>query len=249
MPNDQLEGRNPILEALSRNRRPVLRLRVDERAKPERRLDKIIDLARQRNIPIKAVPRRELDRISVTGAHNGVIAEAQPLQSRSVAQILNATFDAGRDPFLVMADELSYEHNLGAVLRSALGAGADALVVPTRRSKGMSPVVARVAMGAAEEVPVIREGLQSALKLCRRAGVRIVGADMGGRPYYDVDLTGPLVLVMGGESKGLSSTVRKRCDEVLSVPLAGNLESLNVSVTAGILMFERARQIAKLSNG
>jgi len=241
---EQLEGRNPVLEALQRGRRPVLRIRVDERARPERRLDRIIDLARKASVPIKPVSRHELDRRSVTGVHNGVIAEAEPLPSTSVAQVINKALDEGRFPFLVIADELSYEHNLGAVLRSALGAGADALVVPTRRSRGMSPVVARVAMGAAEEVPIIREGLQSALKICQRAGVRVVGADMGGRPYYQVDLTGPLALVMGGESKGLSSAIRKRCDEIVAVPLAGNLESLNVSVTAGVLMFERARQIA-----
>jgi len=241
---DQLEGRNPVLEALQRGRRPVLRIRVDQRAKPERRLDRIIDLARQQGVPVKPVPRQDLDRISVTGAHNGVIAEASPLPSTSVAQVIKKALEEGRHPFLVFADELSYEHNLGAVLRSALGAGADALVVPTRRSRGMSPVVARVAMGAAEEVPIIREGLQSALKICQRAGVRIIGADMGGTPYYTADLTGPLALVMGGESKGLSSAIHKRCDQVVSVPLSGNLESLNVSVTAGVLMFERARQIA-----
>ncbi len=241
---DQLEGRNPVLEALSRARRPVLRIWVDERARPERRLDRILELARARGVPVRTAPRRELDRRSQTGAHNGVIAEAEPLPSTSVARVIDRALERGRSPFLVMADELSYEHNLGAVLRSALGAGADALVVPTRRSRGMSPVVARVAMGAAEEVPVVREGLQSALKICRRAGLRVVGADMGGRPYYQVDLSGPLALVLGGESKGLSPALRRRCDEIVSVPLAGGLESLNVSVTAGVLMFERARQIA-----
>jgi 23S rRNA (guanosine2251-2'-O)-methyltransferase len=241
---DQLEGRNVVLEALVRQRRPVLRIAVDERARPEPRLDQILRLARERRIPVRTVPRQELDRRSQTGAHNGIIADAASLPDTTVARLLEATFERGEDPFLVLADELSYEHNLGAVLRSALGAGAHGVVVPTRRSKGMSPVVARVAMGAAEEVPVVREGLQSALKICRRQGLLVVGADMGGRPYYEVDLSGPLALVMGGESKGLSPALRNRCDHIVSVPLAGGLESLNVSVTAGILMFERARQRA-----
>ena len=116
------------------------------------------------------------------------------------------------------------------------------MVVPVRRGKGVTAVVQRVAMGAAEEVPVVREGLSSALATLRRAGVRVVGADMDGRPCWSVPMTGPLAVVLGGEDKGLSPTLRERCDDIVSVPLQGGLESLNVSVTAGVLLFEKVRQ-------
>jgi len=175
--------------------------------------------------------------------HNGVIAEAEPLPCYTTMQLLDEIFERGESPFLVLADTISYEHNLGAILRSAMGAGVHGVVVPTRRGKGLSPVVHRVSMGGAEMVPLVREGLSSALKVCRRAGLVVVGADMDGTPVWDLDLRGPLALVLGGESKGLSSTLRSRCNHIAAVPLEGELQSLNVSVTAAVLMFERVRQL------
>jgi 23S rRNA (guanosine2251-2'-O)-methyltransferase len=219
----------------------VRRIRVDERARPHPKLDRILELARQASVPVERVPREVLDRVSRTGVHNGVVALAEPLEAPTLAGLLDEL--AGRDPFVVLVDEVQYAQNRGAILRSALGAGVHAVVVPVRRGKGISPVVQRVAMGAAEQVPVIREGLSSALAVLRRAGVRVVGADMDGRPCWEVPLTGPLALGLGGEDKGLSPVLRSRCDDIVCVPLAGALESLNVSVTAGILLFERVRQL------
>lgn len=239
---DRLQGRNPVLEALTRRKRRVLRIRIDEGAQPDPKLERLVQLARQQGVPVERVGRRALDRLSEGDVHNGVVADAEPLEQHSIASLLDQTLGAGQEPFIVMVDELSYEHNLGAILRSALGAGAHGLVTPVRRSASMSPVVARVSMGAVEEVPIVREGLSSALKRCRKAGLCVVGADMDGDPYWEVDLTGPLLLVLGGESKGLSEVLRKRCDHIVRVPLGGGLESLNVSVTAGVLMYERVRQ-------
>ena len=239
---DQLEGRNVVLEALRRGRRPVRRLQIDERARPDEKIDEILSLAKQARVPIEAVPREVLDRVSETGVHNGVIAWAEPHEPHTVSSLLSELEQAGADPFLVLVDELSYEHNLGAILRSAMGAGVHGVVVPVRRGKGLTPVAHRVAMGAAEEIPLIREGLSSALATLRRAGIRIVGADMDGEAMWDVPLAGPIALVLGGESKGLSPTLRERCDAVAAVPLLGGLESLNVSVTAALLMFEKVRQ-------
>ncbi len=234
---ERLEGRNVVLDALERGRRRVLRVWLDLGAKPDEKVSRILALAGDR---VTRVERALLDRMSVTGVHNGVIAEAEPLPELRVRDILAAK----HDPFFVLVDEVQYEHNLGAVLRSALGAGVDAVVVPVQRGKGLSPVVHRVSMGGAEAVPLIREGISSALAEMRRAGVRIVGADMGGAPPWELDLTGPLALVLGGEDKGLTDPVRKRCDHVVGIPLRGGLESLNVSVSAGIVLFERVRQIA-----
>lgn len=240
---ERLQGRNPVIEALQRGRRQVRVVRVDERARPDAKLQRLLELAEAQGARVLRVPRTTLDRLANGDVHNGVVAEAEPLPQYSATGLLSELEERAEAPFLVLVDELSYEHNLGAILRSALGAGVHGVVLPTRRSVGLSPVVNRVSMGGAEAVPVVREGLSAALKRCKKSGLRIVGADMGGRPVWDVDLTGPLALVLGGESKGLSPTLTQRCDEIVSVPLAGGLESLNVSVTAGILFFERARQM------
>lgn len=241
---DQLEGRNVVLEALRRQRRVVRRVLLDERARPDDKLREIVGRARKAGVPVDAVARQHLDRRSETGVHNGIIALAEPLPELTVSQLLDQIWARGEQPFLALVDEAQYEHNLGAVLRSALGAGVHGVIVPTRRGKGLTPVVQRVSMGGAEAVPLVREGLSAALKQLQKGGVKIVGADMGGSPVWAEDLTGPVAFVIGGESKGLSSTLRSRCDAVVSVPLQGRLESLNLSVTAGILFFEKRRQEA-----
>jgi 23S rRNA (guanosine2251-2'-O)-methyltransferase len=246
MPNggDQLEGRNVVFEALSRKRRRVRRIRLDERAKPSEKLEAILELAHQMGVPVVRVPRESLDRESMTGVHNGILAEADPLPENSVRGVLSDCANRGEHPFVVLVDEVQYEHNLGAIMRSALGAGVHAIIVPTQRGKGLTPVVQRVAMGGAEEVELVREGLSSALATLRRAGVRVVGADMDGAPCWETPMTGPLAIVLGGEDKGLTQTLRDRCDAIVSVPLSRGLDSLNVSVTAGVLMFEKVRQEA-----
>ncbi len=238
-----------VFEALRRWTRRVTIIRVDERSKANEKMDAIFDLAKQRGVPVSAVGREELDDRSLTGVHNGIIAEAEELPAYTVAGLISELYRKDQLPFFVLVDEVQYEHNLGAILRSALGAGVNGLIVPVRRGKGLTPVVQRVAMGAAESVPVIREGLSSALATLRREGVRVVGADMDGAPCWQVPMTGSLALVLGGEDKGLSPTLRDRCDAIVSVPLAGDLESLNVSVTAGILLFEKVRQDRGMGRG
>lgn len=239
---DQLEGRNVVLEALERKARRVLRIVLDERTKPNPKVDRIVDLANKRGIPVYEATRENLDLASITGVHNGILAEAEPLPGWTITSRLNDCLGRGLDPFFVLVDEVNYEHNLGAILRSAMGAGVHGVVIPTRRGKGLTAVVQRVAMGGAEAVPVIREGIPASLKVLRRAGVRIVGADMDGEAMWDVPMSGPLAIVLGGEDKGVSHTLRERCDAIVSVPLAHGLDSLNVSVTAGILMYEKVRQ-------
>ena len=239
---DQLEGRNVVYEALSRGRRAVHRVHLDDRARSHPKLDAILEAARDAGVPVFRVPRERLDATSVTGVHNGIIADADGLPVTTVRSVLDACADRGEDPFFVLVDEVNYEHNLGAILRSGLGAGVHAVVIPTRRGKGVTPVVQRVAMGGAEEVDVIREGLSSALATLRRAGVRVVGADMDGKPAWAVHLAGPIAVVLGGEDKGLTSTLRGKCDDIVSVPLQRGLDSLNVSVTAGVILFEKVRQ-------
>ena len=246
---EQLEGRNVVWEALLRGNRRVHRIWLDERARTDTKIERILRAAKEHGVPIQRVERDQLDSACVSGVHNGIMAWAEPLQAHTVRGRLSELAREGIDPFFVLVDEANYEHNLGAVLRSGLGAGVNAVIIPTRRGAGVTPVVMRVAMGAAEVVPVIREGLSSALATLRREGVRVVGADMDGKAHWDVPMTGALALVIGGEGKGLTDTLRKRCDDIAGVPLAGGLESLNLSVTASILMFERSRQVAAHAAG
>jgi 23S rRNA (guanosine2251-2'-O)-methyltransferase len=239
---DQVEGRNPVIECLSRGRRTVRRILLDRGARADAKVERLLALAAAAGVRVERVERARIDRMCEGRVHNGVVALAEPLPSLTTRQLLDTLFDAGEDPFLVLADEVNYEHNLGAILRSGLGFGVNGLILPTRRGASVSPVVQRVSMGAAEVVPVVREGLSSAIKPIKKAGIQLIGADMGGRPLHEVRMSGAVAFVMGGEGKGLSPTLRKRCDAIVSIPLAGDLESLNVSVAAAVLMYEKRRQ-------
>ncbi|MEC7985054.1 MAG: 23S rRNA (guanosine(2251)-2'-O)-methyltransferase RlmB [Myxococcota bacterium] len=239
---DQLEGRNIVIEVMVRKKRKIHRVLMDQGVQPHPKIKRIVGFAHKHKIPLKSVSRQKLDAMSKTGVHNGVIAFADPLPKWTTKELLDHLFDNQEYPFLVLADELSYEHNLGAILRSAMGAGVHGMIIPSKRGKGLTPVVQRVAMGGAEEVPLIREGISSALAKIRKEGIRVIGADMNGQSLWKTDLRGPIALVMGGESKGLSPTLRKRCDTIVSIPLCNGLESLNVSVSAGIILYEKRRQ-------
>ncbi len=239
---DQLEGRNPVLECLSRKRRRMHKLLIDERARAHPKLDRLLQSAAAQGVGLLRVPREELDAISLTGVHNGVIAWVDPLTAPSLTELLDGLDAQGIEPFLILVDEPQYEHNLGAILRSALGAGVHAVVVPRVRGKEVNAVVQRVAMGAAEVVPVIREGLSSCLAMLERRAVRIIGAEHGGQPHWQVNMTGAVAIVLGGEDKGLTAPLLKRCHAIATIPTSGDLQSLNLSVTAGVLMYERVRQ-------
>ena len=241
---DQLEGRNVVMAALRAGDR-VREVLVDERAKPDHKMRRLQKLTRERGAVWRLVPRRELDRMTHSGVHNGVVGLADPLPQWSMKAALDDADERGIEPFFLLLDEVQYEQNLGAILRSAAWAGVNALIVPTRRGADLSAVVQRVAMGGAEEVPVVREGLMSSLATLRRAGVRIVGAEADGETAWcDADLTGPLAIVMGGEDHGVGQGPRSRCDSMVKIPgRAGSVvTSLNVSVTAGLLLAERLRQ-------
>ena len=239
---DQLEGRNLIIEVMNRKRRKLLKVFMDKSVRRDKKIDQIVGFVQKRNIPLQAVHRKQLDDMSIGGVHNGVIAYAQPLPEVRMEALIDASFSSPEPAFFLLADELNYEHNLGAILRSAAGAGVQGVVIPRKRGKGLTPVVQRVAMGGAEIVPVVREGISSALSKIKKAGIRVIGADMNGQSLFETDLRGPIAIVMGGESKGLSPTLQKKCDAVVSIPLCNNLESLNVSVSAAILLYEKRRQ-------
>jgi len=215
---------------------------LDQGAGADARIEAILRFTTSQEVKLVRVHRKVLDEMSQGRVHNGVIAQVDPMPSFTTKQVLDDLFDRGEEPFIILMADCSYEHNLGAVLRSALGFGAHAVILPTRRGARVSPVVQRVAMGAAEEIPIVRESMSAAMKHLRKAGIPIAGADMGGRPMGQVRLKGAVALLLGGEGAGLSEPLRKKVTQVVSIPLAGGLESLNVSVAAAVLMYEKRRQ-------
>jgi len=239
---DQLEGRNVVLEALLAGR-TLRSLLLDQGAQPRGALQQILDLAAERGLSPERRPRQELDRLSLTGTHNGVMAFAEPRPELSLKQALDELIPRKADPFVLLLDQVQYEQNLGAILRTAEAAGVDLVVVPRSHAAPLSPVARRISAGASEHVPLVREATMSALKQFQRAGILIVGADEHSEiTAQEARLTGPLALIMGGEHKGLSEPVRKRCDLLVKLPMRGRIPSLNVSVAAALLLYERVRQ-------
>ncbi len=219
---------------------------VDEGARHNTKLEAIRQLAEERGCSWVEVPREALDHVSKADVHNGMIGFAEPLPSRSLKGVLDSLEKRGELPFILVLDQVQYEQNLGAILRTSACAGVHAVVIPPRRGASLTPTVQRVAMGGAEQVPVVRESPLSALASLRRRGLRIVGAEAGSDVAYDrEDLRGALALVLGGEDRGLGPKVRERCDAVVSIPMIGDevVGSLNVSVATGVLLFERVRQL------
>jgi len=231
-----LAGIHPVAEAL-RAGRPLERVLVAKGAGGPR-LQEIIDLARQGSIPLRFEPRPALDRLAGTAAHQGVIALGAAQKYLSLHQI---SADA---KMLVFLDGVEDPHNLGAIVRTAHAAGADAIVIPERRAAGLTDVVAKAAAGALEHLPVVRVGnLNRALDEVKDQGYTVYGVDERGPVDYDrAEYKSPAALVLGGEGKGLHDMVRKRCDAVLRIPMAGKISSLNVSVAAGIVLFDWKRR-------
>ncbi|MCL6476807.1 MAG: 23S rRNA (guanosine(2251)-2'-O)-methyltransferase RlmB [Peptococcaceae bacterium] len=240
-PENLLAGVNPVREAL-RSGRPVDKVLL---AQGERsgRTGEIMALARERGVPVLKVDRARLDALSGNSRHQGVLAYTAAREYSTVEQILDA---AGDSPFILLLDEINDPHNLGAILRTAEAAGVHGVVIPRRRSVSLTPAVARVSAGAVEYVPVARvANLAQTMDMLKERGLWVVGADAGGPDlYWRARLDGPLVLVVGGEDKGLGRLVREKCDLLVRLPMAGRINSLNASVAAALLMYEVLRQRA-----
>lgn len=235
-------GRNPVLEAL-RAGRPVERLLVAKGASGAA-IDEIVALARRSGLTVQFDDRRRLDRLAEGHVHQGVVAVAAPVPYVSVDEILARAQRRGEEPLLLALDEVQDPHNLGSLLRSADGAGAHGIVVPRRRSAGLTMTVARTSAGAVEHVPVAQvSNLVQTLSDLKGRGMWVAGADTAGqREYWDADLSGPLVIVIGGEDKGLGRLVRRTCDFLVRIPMHGRINSLNAAVAGALLLFESSRQ-------
>ncbi len=243
--NDIIEGRNAVQEAL-RAGRAIDKLYI-ARGDSDRALGHIAGLARERGITVSDCDRRKLDAMSVTKAHQGVIAVCALREYASLDDILSVAEERGEPPFVIVCDEISDPHNLGAIIRSAECVGAHGVIIPKHRSAGLTAVVGKTSAGAAEHMAVAREpSLAAALDERKRRGLWVYGAAAeGSSGMWQTELTGPIALVIGSEGEGLGRLVRERCDFLVSIPLRGRVSSLNASTAAAVLMYEILRQRMK----
>ena len=240
--NELIEGRNAVTEAL-RAGRPIDKILIAG-GDTDRGLGFITTVAREKGITVVECDRRKLDSMSVTHAHQGIIAICAVQDYFTVQDLLHRAKELGEDPFLVICDEITDGHNLGAIIRSAECAGAHGVIIPKRRSAGLTTIVNKASAGAAEHLPVAKvSNLRAAMEELKRAGVWIYGtAADGENPLWQTELTGPIALVIGSEGSGMGRLVREGCDFVLSLPMKGKLSSLNASVAGAIVMYEVMRQ-------
>ncbi len=238
---NRIEGRNPVLEAL-KSGREIDKILVQSGEK-NGSLKKIIAVAREKKIVVTETERRRLDAMSVTHSHQGVIAFAAAREYSTVEDILKSAADKGEQPFIVIADDLTDPHNLGSVIRTANAAGAHGVIIPKRNSVGLSPVVEKTSAGALEFTPVARvSNLASTIEFLKKKNIWVVGADMdGSETIYTHDFSGAVAIVVGSEGKGVSRLVREKCDFIVSIPMSGQINSLNASVAAALMMYEVVR--------
>ena len=238
---NKIEGRNAVLEAL-RAGKPIDKLYVLDGC-PDGPVRTIIREAKKGDTIINYVKKERLDQLSETGHHQGVIAMAASYEYATVEDILEKAREKGEAPFIFVLDNIEDPHNLGAMIRTANLAGAHGVIIPKRRAVGLTPTVARTSAGAINYTPVAKvTNLKQTMEQLKKEGMWFVCADMDGTSYYQMDLKGPMGLVIGNEGEGVSRLIKETCDFVASIPMKGDIDSLNASVAAGGLAFEIARQ-------
>ena len=236
-----IEGRNAVIEAY-RSGKPIDKIYIQDGCQ-DGPVMTIKREARKHDTLIKYVDRERLDQMSETGRHQGVIAVAGAYEYAQLEDILAAAEAKGEPPFLILLDNIEDPHNLGAIIRTANLAGAHGVIIPKRRAAGLTASVARASAGALNYTPVAKvTNLASVIEDLKKEGLWFVCADMGGETMYSLRLTGPIGLVIGNEGEGVGRLVRERCDFTASIPTAGDIDSLNASVAAGVLAFEIVRQ-------
>ena len=240
---DKLTGIHAVREALEA-RRPVDRIAI-ARGRQDTRVEEIVQLARKLGVPVRFEDRGQLDRLANSKDHQGVVALAAARAAATLGDILAiANASPGQKGLIVLLDGVEDPHNLGAIVRTALAAGAHGVVIPERRAAGLTDTVARASAGALAHLPVAKvTNLVRTMEELKEAGYWLVGLDeQGDKNYTAVDYTSPVGIVLGSEGQGLHELTRKRCDFVVSLPTTGPVKSLNVSVAAGVVLFEATRQ-------
>ena len=239
--SEQIEGRNAVLEAF-RSGKCVDKLFILDGCQ-DGPVRTIAREARKTDTIINYVSKERLDQLSETHAHQGVIAQVAAYDYSTVDEILARAEEKGEAPFLIILDNVEDPHNLGAIIRTANLAGAHGVIIPKRRAVGLTSTVAKTSAGAINYTPVAKvTNIVRTIEELKEKGIWFVCADMGGETMYDLDLTGPMGLVIGNEGEGVSSLVREACDFTASIPMKGDIDSLNASVAAGVLAYEIVRQ-------
>lgn len=242
---DIVIGRNAVLELLKTDRQVEC---VYLQKGLAGTISKIAAIARDKNVVVKEVAEAKLDSLCARGRHQGVVAQTAAAEYVEIDDIFRLAESRGEPAFIIVADEIEDPHNLGAIIRSAEAAGAHGLIIPKRRSAGLTFAVSKAAAGATEHLPVAKvANLASALGELKRRGCWVYAADMDGKNWCEADYSGPVVLVVGSEGKGVGRLVKENCDFVVSLPMRGRISSLNASVAAGIVMYEVARQRTGIS--
>ena len=243
MHKDKIFGINPVIEAL-RAGRPIQRVLIAEQRKSDRDILEIIRLAKSRRTEIRIVARDALKREAPNALLQGVMAIAAAREYATLDDILQLPAQRGQTPLYLVLDGVEDPRNLGAILRTAEATGVHGVIIPERRAVGLTETVAKTAAGALEYVPVVKvANIANVLEDLKKEGVWVAGAEAGSEMmYWDADFVRPTAMVLGGEDKGVRRLVRERCDYLLSLPLMGSITSLNVSVAAGVLLYEVLRQ-------
>lgn len=237
----KIEGRNAVLEAF-RSGKSVDKLFVLEQCE-DGPVRTILREAKKHDTMVKFVKKERLEQMSETGMHQGVIAMTAAYNYAEVEDILEVAREKGEPPFLILLDNIEDPHNLGAIIRTANLAGAHGVIIPKNRAVGLTATVARTSAGALNYTPVAKvTNMARTIEQLKKEGMWFVCADMGGTTMYDLDLKGPMGLVIGNEGDGVSKLVREKCDFIASIPMKGDIDSLNASVAAGVLAFEIVRQ-------
>lgn len=236
-----IEGRNAVLEAF-RSGKTIDKLFILDGCQ-DGPIRTILREAKKHDTIVQFVKKERLDQLSETGHHQGVIASAAAYEYADVEDILAGAREKGEPPFLIFLDSIEDPHNLGAIIRTANLAGAHGVVIPKRRAVGLTATVSRVSAGALNYTPVAKvTNLGNTIEELKKEGMWFVCADMGGETMYNIDLKGSIGLVIGNEGEGVSRLVKEKCDFIASIPMKGDIDSLNASVAAGVLAFEIVRQ-------
>ena len=245
---ERIIGRNAVMEALRTDREieKLTVLRQKPGAKAEGSLKKILAKAKDQRIPVEYTDRAGLDRIAAGGVHQGVIATVSDYEYRTVEDLLQTAKDRGEAPFLIILDGLEDPHNLGAIMRTAECAGAHGIIIPERRSASVNATVMKTSAGAAEFIRCARvANMTRTIESLKERGIWVYGCDMDGTSVYGTDLKGPAAIVIGNEGRGISRLVRDKCDFIISIPMKGQINSLNASNAAAIVTYEALRQREK----
>ncbi len=243
MKYEQIEGKNSVVETLKSGTR-VFELLVQSGTREDARVRWAIQTAKTRKIPVTFLSKDEIDRLSMASRHQGIIARVETYKYASLPGLLKRVYDSGEEAMFVMLDGITDPHNLGSIIRSAEAAGAHGLILPKHRSAPVNPVVFHTSAGAAEYLPVATvPNLVSVAKRLKEEGIWIVGADERAEvTCFEADLSGPMALVLGAEGQGISRLMRETCDTLVRIPMKGRIASLNVSVAAGVLLYEIRRR-------